>query len=952
MFRSYFLVRSIRLSFPILFFLLLISLLFGVLKHAGLASPAGYSGTYQDFDQPGTGTAYITATYVLTPTSNPVRLAGGPTGAGSYMQLVPLNPFPSQNGLTFDRSDEGVADMIVADFDFRIKLGGNGRADGFGFALLDTSTYSITGAVPPQPPYYAAEEPNYTGSVGIGFDIYNNGPPLDSGANKITVHFDGNLITKTEATHAMNLAEGVWTHARVIIRPGGGYSDVSVILTPCGGTPMTVVDQLLIPGLTPYEARAHFLARSGGESADHEFDNVHVQFLDLDTSVFAFKSGCATAIETENTVELTVTRLGDVSETASVDFATTPISATANADFTPVTGTLTFAPGETVQTLTVPVLDDALEEGEEVFQLFLSNPSLGGVVAGPEIVRVLIVDDEAHAEEGYWGEIIPLPIIPIHLSMLPTGQVFFWDRGDAGFSFDSNPRLWDPATGAVTLATPVSYELFCSGHSFLADGRLLVAGGHISDGIGEEEASLYDPFTDTWEFLEDMNLGRWYPSNVTLGTGEVLVIAGTYEGGLNTVPQVWTPDINDWRYLTTAAQGGYPTYADYYPFLFQAGNGKVFYAGPQQVSRYLDTTGTGAWSGAFPSSMAYRDYGSAVMFEDGKVLMAGGSLRNPYIPVATAEVITLTDAVPTWEMTAPMNFPRRNLNLTLLPDGTVLATGGSSAPGFNNSAGAPKNAEVWNPATGTWTLLAAADRFRGYHSTAILLPDGRVLTGGGGHPDPETGPEYNFEIFYPPYLFNGPRPTIASAPEVVTYAQTFSVQSPDAADIQQVTWIRLGAVTHAFDQNQRINHLSFSLDGDVLQVTAPTNPNLAPPGHYMLFIMNGEGVPSVARIVQILPDLVVPVAQFTSSSPDMLGETTVFANTSVGTELAFGWDFGDGRTSPEENPTHVFESSGTFTVTLTITNVLGTDMVALPVEIIAPVPKSMAKIFLPVVVRP
>jgi hypothetical protein len=199
-----------------------------------------------------------------------------------------------------------------------------------------------------------------------------------------------------------------------------------------------------------------------------------------------------------------------------------------------------------------------------------------------------------------------------------------------------------------------------------------------------------------------------------------------------------------------------------------------------------------------------------------------------------------------------MSVGRRHLNTTLLPDGKVLVTGGSSAPGFDEPAGAVLYAELWDPATGTWTPLAAEARYRGYHSNALLLPDARVLIAGGGHPNPTGGSEQNnAEIYSPPYLFKGPQPLITVAPDVVTYGQTFSIQTPDASAITNVNWIRLPSVTHAFNQNQRINRLNFSQAAGMLNVTAPADPNLCPPGHYMLFILNGNGVPSVAKIIQI-----------------------------------------------------------------------------------------------------
>jgi hypothetical protein len=356
------------------------------------------------------------------------------------------------------------------------------------------------------------------------------------------------------------------------------------------------------------------------------------------------------------------------------------------------------------------------------------------------------------------------------------------------------------------------------------------------------------------------------------------------------------------------------------------------------MARYLDTSGTGAWMAVSSSTLTYRDFGTSVMYDDGKVLIVGGNVRSGLaMPSASAEVIDLNDESPVWRTVNPMNFPRRQHNATLLPDGTVLVTGGSSLPGFDNAAGAVFTPELWNPATEQWTPAADHDRYRGYHSTALLLPDGRVLVGGGGHPDSAAGPQYNFEIFSPPYLFRGPRPVIAAAPPLVRYDRTFLVETADAADIQAVTWIRLGSVTHSFNQNQRINHLAFTEVAEGLHVTTPADPNLAPPGHYMLFILDENGVPSVAKIIQLLPSEKIepPTAAFISSSPDTLGEITQFTNTSTGTALTYSWNFGDGSpVSSQVHPAHLYTAAGSYTVTLTATNPVGTDVTTGIVEII------------------
>jgi len=198
-----------------------------------------------------------------------------------------------------------------------------------------------------------------------------------------------------------------------------------------------------------------------------------------------------------------------------------------------------------------------------------------------------------------------------------------------------------------------------------------------------------------------------------------------------------------------------------------------------------------------------------------------------------------------------MHFSRRHLNATLLPDGTVLVTGGVGGLGFNNEAQPALPAELWNPDSETWTILPAMQVTRGYHSTALLLPDGSVLSAGGGEGGGAAGHHNNAEIYFPPYLFKGLRPTIESVPATVGYDETFLVTTPDAATIAKVSLIRLPSVTHAFDQNQRFSSLAFTQTGGGLQAAVPASTNFLPPGHYLLFLVNGNGVPSVAKIIAL-----------------------------------------------------------------------------------------------------
>lgn len=401
------------------------------------------------------------------------------------------------------------------------------------------------------------------------------------------------------------------------------------------------------------------------------------------------------------------------------------------------------------------------------------------------------------------------------------------------------PQIWDPASNTFTTTAASSYALFCAGHTTLADGRVFIAGGHIADYVGYAHAVIYDQEKNAFITLPDMNAGRWYPTATTLPNGDVLVVSGDQNSNtsVDTLPQVFQMETNTWRNLTTA-QLALPLY----PSMFVAPNGKVFQAGPNHQSRYLDTSDTGAWSNvAVLNATETRDYGPAVMYDTGKVVIIGGG--DP--PLASAEIIDLNATAPAWKFTGSMHFARRQHNAVLLPDGKVLIVGGSSGSGFDNSSAPVLPTEMWDPATGQFTVMAGIAKYRGYHSTALLLPDGRVLSAGGNVGGP------NAQLFSPPYLFAGARPTISTAPTSVGYGQSVFIGTPDAASISQVTFIHAGSTTHSNNMTQRFMRLSFTQTSTGLNVTMPANGNLAPPGYYLLFILDGSGVPSVGSMVQI-----------------------------------------------------------------------------------------------------
>ena len=335
-----------------------------------------------------------------------------------------------------------------------------------------------------------------------------------------------------------------------------------------------------------------------------------------------------------------------------------------------------------------------------------------------------------------------------------------------------------------------------------------------------------------------------------------------------TIPEVYNPTNNTWTRLTGAS-------ADLaqYGHLFLLPNGKVAYTGNWEFpgdARVLDVS-TQTWT-TVDSNITD---GYSVMYQPGKILKCGSSSDSGLSGASgkACNLIDFTATSPRWQPATPMAFARTHHNFTLLPDGNVLVTGGSTMKEGYAVANAVRYPEMWSPATQTWTTMAQQAKPRLYHSEALLLPDGRVLSMGGGR-DGSGVDQLNAEIYSPPYLFKGARPAIAAAPAVITYTGSFNVSTPDAASISSVVLMRLGSPTHGFDMDQRTVALNFQASAGALTVQSPTNANLAPPGYYMLFLVNSAGVPSVASFVR------VPLAS-QSTPPTAPGVLT--ATGSVGT---------------------------------------------------------------------
>jgi hypothetical protein len=466
---------------------------------------------------------------------------------------------------------------------------------------------------------------------------------------------------------------------------------------------------------------------------------------------------------------------------------------------------------------------------------------------------------------GVFGPPVTWPLIAIHAVLLPDGRVMSYGSNQQGQTRSGQYvyEVWNPGQGTDTAAHTVlpnttSTNIFCAGQSVMTtSGEVLIVGGDLTINgqrfFGDDRTTIFSPQTNALSATAHMLYPRWYPSVIALPNGEMLVLGGreapTTPGApvtLTTTPEVFTPNVG-WRTLFGATSNPAFGVAQnwYYPRAFVAPNGNVFALGNDGKMFHLDPTGNGTITQLTQQTLSGRNMLPTLIFAPGKVL----SVRDQQKVI----VIDVNGAQPAITPTANISQLRYWSNTTVLADGKVLLTGGSAVA--NTLTGVAYAAEIWDPATGQWTSGASAVKPRLYHSTALLLPDGSVLTGGGGAPGPVKN--LNAEIYYPSYLFDGfgqpaARPSIVSTDNPLHVNQQFAVTVGTADPISRVTLVRTGSVTHAFNPDQRFLELGFAQSGQVLAVQLPTNLNVLLPGYYMLFVFNHAGVPSVARIVQVV----------------------------------------------------------------------------------------------------
>ncbi|WP_109509787.1 LamG-like jellyroll fold domain-containing protein [Nocardioides speluncae] len=517
------------------------------------------------------------------------------------------------------------------------------------------------------------------------------------------------------------------------------------------------------------------------------------------------------------------------------------------------------------------------------------------------------------SEAGSWSGVTPWPLMPINMALTSDGKVQSFGSVSTGCT-DTTPYdwsgnscitqggqfeidVWDPAEPRTlanvnngVMPNNTYTDLFCSmqvqnphKHS-----TMTVGGDDSLGGNAPNDAAIGVTSYSTNSGLRNeapMNYPRWYPTGTTTPDGSIVVQGGSLRGGPGGpgvhTPEIYTPDEGSgWKLLEGATSA--VAYGDggsdhegqdenrwWYPRAFVApGSGNLFNISGTQMFE-LDPSGDGELTlrGKLPSDVANQGTlgnpvgatSTAAMYRPGKILQVGGGWwGNGGGPDGARAAFTVDitggTANPVVEATNPMQFKRHWATATVLPDGDVLVTGGSREN--NGNGGYVTNAEIWDPDTGEWTTLEAPyEHARLYHSTALLLPDGRIMIGGGGAPGPRNYTDV--EYYSPSYLFDGEqpavRPEITKAPKKIGYDGAFDIQA--SGPVSRVTLVRNGSVTHGFNNDQNFQDLEFSQTGDAVSITAPSDGTYAPPGSYMLFVFDADGTPSVAKIVDIDPQV-------------------------------------------------------------------------------------------------
>ncbi len=536
---------------------------------------------------------------------------------------------------------------------------------------------------------------------------------------------------------------------------------------------------------------------------------------------------------------------------------------------------------------------------------------------------------EQLSQLGLWSGVTTWPFVFASVATLPDGRLLAWGGNNLrSFNGGANTyaAYWNPANNQITSINNDDHSMFCAIPTMLEDGRVFVNGG---DGT-RERVSIFDWRTNLWSRAEDMNRGRWYPGSVALPNGMVFTALG--DPG-DVYPEVWTAG-QGWMLLNGANLQGpilnFPGYQNnWLPYFHLAPNGSIFHSGPTQQMNWINPNGSGSVASAGLNNSWYPKYAGAVMYDKGKILMTGGQIDGGNVAATNlAQVIDLNGANATRTPVAALTYARKFHNALVLPNGEVLVVGGNTVGQEFDDTGSVLTPEIWNPDTGLWRAVADISVPRNYHSLAVLMTDGRVWSGGGGlcgcaadHPD--------HQLFTPPYLYTAAgtlaaRPTISTAPAQAVAGQTISVQA--TASLAKFSLIKFTGLTHDLNSDLRYLSVPFtSPSSGQYQLTLDGNRNVLTPGYWMLFALNSTGVPSVAKVIQVVtalgPVVTTPVVQ--NSTLNTAVSLQVRATSPTGATLSYsatGLPPGLSINSQTGLISGTVTQTGTFRVTVTISD--------------------------------
>lgn len=474
---------------------------------------------------------------------------------------------------------------------------------------------------------------------------------------------------------------------------------------------------------------------------------------------------------------------------------------------------------------------------------------------------------------GVWSPTIDFPLIPVAAAVEhDTGKLLVWssfteshfNKGLDGVNPGGKTvtGTYDPATKTVSelTVTNTNHDMFCPGISLDASGRVVVTGGNNAP-----RTSIFDPSTNSWSSAANMNIGRGYQSQATLSDGRIFTIGGSWSGGVgNKNGEVYDTGTNVWKKLpaclskalyTNDKEGEYKQ--DNHPWIFGWKQGSIFQAGPSKQMNWYGTSGTGSQKTAgLRAGDDHSMNGNAVMYDAvaGRILTLGGSIDySGSLATPNAHIITINvpNSTPSVVTLRSMNYQRMFHNSVVLPDGKVFITGGQTRGQSFTDFNSNLTPEMFDPATSTFTRLAANVIPRNYHSVALLLPDATVFNGGGGLCGTCSANHFDGQIYTPEYLLTGgARPVItalskASVPVGATFTATTN------AAVAKWSLLRFGSVTHTINTDQRRIPLTPSAAGLTYTFQLPADPGVALPGYYMLFAVNSAGVPSIAKTIKV-----------------------------------------------------------------------------------------------------